>query len=90
MTIKLYYWLHWSTAEHFFHRLRSGGVKKVIDVRLWATQTSGFAKKDLPYFLKELSGIDYEYRDELAPTDDILKAYKQTYYGATMKFNMLI
>lgn len=67
-----------STAEHFFTRLRGAGVSKVIDVRLWAnTQLSGFAKKkDMPYFLSELAGIDYEYRDELAPTNDILKDYK--------------
>jgi len=67
-----------STAEHFFTRLNNAGITKVIDVRLWAnTQLSGFAKKkDLPYFLKELAEIDYEYRNELAPIDDILKAYK--------------
>lgn len=67
-----------SSAEHFFTRLRSAGVKKVIDTRLWAgSQLSGFAKKkDLPYFLKNLSGTAYEYREELAPSEDILKAYK--------------
>lgn len=67
-----------SSAEHFFERLRSAGVKKVIDTRLWASsQLAGFAKKkDMPYFLKEIGGIDYEYRQELAPTDDILKPYK--------------
>ncbi len=67
-----------SSAEHFFARLRAGGVRKVIDVRLWPdTQLSGFAKrKDLPYFLKSLVGIDYEYRAELAPSEEILKKYK--------------
>ncbi len=66
------------SAEPFFTRLRSAGVKKVIDTRLWAgSQLSGFAKKkDLPYFLKNLSGAAYEYRGELAPSEDILKAYK--------------
>lgn len=67
-----------STAKHFFERIKQAGVKKVIDTRLWAgTQLSGFAKKkDLPYFMRELAGADYEYRDELAPSEDILKAYK--------------
>ena len=67
-----------STAEYFFGRLRSANVQKVIDTRLWpGTQLSGFAKaKDLPYFLKELSGAKYEYRKDIAPTEEILKAYK--------------
>ena len=67
-----------SSAEHFFERLKDVGVTKVIDTRLWArSQLSGFAKKkDLPYFVKELVGIDYEYCENLAPSKDILKAYK--------------
>ncbi len=67
-----------SSAEHFFERLRSAGVNKVIDTRLWASsQLAGFAKKkDLPYFMKELIGVDYEYREDLAPSKDILKALK--------------
>lgn len=67
-----------SSAEHFFERLKEAGVKKVIDTRLWASsQLAGFAKKkDLPYFIKELAGAGYEYREDLAPTSDILKAYK--------------
>ena len=67
-----------SSAEHFFTRLRNAGVKKVMDTRLWAgSQLSGFAKKkDFPYFLKNLSDATYEYREELAPSEDILKAYK--------------
>ncbi|MCB9982151.1 MAG: DUF488 domain-containing protein [Burkholderiales bacterium] len=67
-----------SSAEHFFERLKRAGVKKVIDTRLWASsQLAGFAKKkDLPYFLEELVSADYEYRQELAPSDKILKAYK--------------
>ena len=66
------------SAEDFFERLKKAGVKKVIDTRLWAgSQLAGFAKKkDLPYFLKEIVGIDYEYRKELAPSDDILKPFK--------------
>lgn len=67
-----------SSAEDFFGRLKNAGVKKVIDTRLWASsQLAGFAKKkDLPFFVKELAGADYEYREDLAPTKDILKPYK--------------
>lgn len=67
-----------SSAVHFFERLRGAGVKKLIDTRLWASsQLAGFAKKkDLPYFLKKIDNIDYEYRKELAPSDDILKPFK--------------
>lgn len=67
-----------SSAENFFGRLKNAGVKKVIDTRLWASsQLAGFAKKkDLPYFVKELADADYEYREDLAPSKDILKAFK--------------
>lgn len=66
------------SAEDFFGRLQKAGIKKVIDTRLWASsQLAGFAKKkDLPYFIKQLVSADYEYREDLAPSQDILKAYK--------------
>ncbi len=68
-----------TTAELFFSRLKKAGVKKIIDVRLNnVSQLSGFAKKkDLQYFLKEICGIDYEHKPELAPTRDILDDYKK-------------
>jgi uncharacterized protein (DUF488 family) len=68
-----------STAERFFERLKNAGVRKVIDVRLHNTsQLSGFAKsEDLRYLLKEVGGIDYAHMPLLAPSDDILKAYKR-------------
>ena len=68
-----------TTAELFFSRLKKAGVKKIIDVRLNnVSQLSGFAKKkDLQYFLKEICGIDYEHKPELAPTQDILDDYKK-------------
>lgn len=67
-----------STAENFFSRLRNAGVKKVIDTRLWAdTQLSGFAKKrDLPFLLQSLSGSAYEHKIDLAPSENILKDFK--------------
>jgi uncharacterized protein (DUF488 family) len=66
------------SAEEFFTTLKNAGVKRVIDVRLYpSTQLSGFArKKDLEFFLKSLCGIGYQHNTELAPTDEILKGYK--------------
>jgi len=66
-------------AEYFFEKLKSAGVKRVVDVRLNnVSQLAGFAKKDdLIYFLKELGGIDYVHFPELAPTKCILDAYKK-------------
>ncbi len=67
-----------TSAEHFFGRLRQAGVSKIIDVRLWPdTQLAGFArKKNLPYFLENLAHAGYEHRPELAPSEDILKDFK--------------
>jgi uncharacterized protein (DUF488 family) len=67
-----------TTAEGFFERLLKSGVKKVVDVRLHNTsQLAGFAKSDdLAYFLKKIGGIEYVHQPLLAPTDAMLKAYK--------------
>lgn len=68
-----------TNAAKFFDRIKHAGVKKVIDVRLHNTsQLSGFAKADdLAYFLKEICGAQYVHQPLLAPTDDILKAFKR-------------
>jgi uncharacterized protein (DUF488 family) len=68
-----------TSASGFFERIKGAGVKKVVDVRLHNTsQLAGFAKADdLAYFLKEICGVDYVHQPVLAPTDDILKAYKR-------------
>lgn len=68
-----------TSAAGFFARIRKAAVKKVVDVRLHNTsQLAGFAKADdLAYFLKEICGVDYVHQPLLAPTDDILKAYKR-------------
>jgi uncharacterized protein (DUF488 family) len=67
------------TAEQFFERLQKAGVRLLIDTRLNnVSQLSGFAKrKDLEYFLRVIGGIAYIHDTELAPTDDILDAYKK-------------
>jgi uncharacterized protein (DUF488 family) len=68
-----------TSAESFFTRLQKAGVKKVLDVRLNnVSQLAGFAKKnDLRYFLKAICGIEYSHRPELAPTQEMLNAYKK-------------
>jgi len=67
------------SAEDFFGKLHEAGVKSIIDVRLNnSSQLAGFAKKeDLRFFLKAIHGIDYVHIPELAPTQDILDAYKK-------------
>jgi len=66
-------------AEYFFKKLKEAGVKRIVDVRLNnISQLAGFAKKDdLVYFLKQIGGMDYIHLPELAPTKDILDAYKK-------------
>jgi uncharacterized protein (DUF488 family) len=66
-------------AKKFFDLLAASSVKKLIDVRLNNTgQLSGFAKKDdLSYFLKRICAIEYVHMPSLAPTADILSAYKK-------------
>jgi uncharacterized protein (DUF488 family) len=68
-----------TSAENFFQRLLDAGVKKVIDIRLHnSSQLSGFAKeKDLAFFLKKIGEIQYTHEPLLAPTDDILNAFKK-------------
>lgn len=67
------------SARKFFEILRQSGARRVIDVRLNnVSQLSGFAKKDdLAFFLKELAGMDYVHLPALAPTQDMLDAYKK-------------
>jgi uncharacterized protein (DUF488 family) len=68
-----------TTAEHFFARLAYAHVERLLDVRLNNTsQLAGFAKaQDLPYFASRLVGATYEHEPLLAPTQDILDAYKK-------------
>lgn len=68
-----------TTARGFFERLRAAGVRAVIDVRLHNTsQLAGFAKADdLAFFLGEIGGVTYRHEPLLAPSDDILKAFKR-------------
>ncbi|MGA8768271.1 MAG: DUF488 domain-containing protein [Candidatus Acidiferrales bacterium] len=67
------------SAETFFTRLTNSGVRRLLDVRLNnVSQLAGFTKKDdLRYFTKAICKIDYVHVPELAPTKDILDAYKK-------------
>lgn len=67
------------SAEVFFTKLREAGVKRLVDVRLNnISQLAGFAKKDdLRYFLQTICGIEYVHKLELAPTKEMLDAYKK-------------
>jgi uncharacterized protein (DUF488 family) len=67
------------SAEMFFTRLQRADVKRLVDVRLNnVSQLSGFTKRDdLRYFTKTICHIDYVHVSELAPTQDILTAYKK-------------
>jgi uncharacterized protein (DUF488 family) len=68
-----------TTAKDFFGRLDQAGVRRLLDVRRNPrSQLSGFAKdRDLPYFLEHLIGAEYEHEPMLAPTDEVLDAYKR-------------
>jgi uncharacterized protein (DUF488 family) len=67
------------TAGEFFEKLRDAGIKRVVDVRLNnVSQLAGFAKRnDLQYFLKQILGVDYVEAPLLAPTQELLDAFKK-------------
>jgi uncharacterized protein (DUF488 family) len=68
-----------TTAERFFARIQKSGAKRILDVRLNnVSQLAGFAKRDdLRYFLRAICSVDYIHRPELAPTQELLDAYKK-------------
>jgi len=68
-----------TTAERFFTRLNDARIERLLDVRLNNTsQLAGFAKaQDLPYLARELVGAEYEHDPLLAPTQEILDAFKK-------------
>lgn len=67
------------TAEVFFTLLRASGVEVLVDIRLHnRSQLAGFAKRDdLAWFARELAGIEYLHLPELAPTQELLDAFKK-------------
>lgn len=69
-----------TSAEGFFRRLKKAEIRTLVDVRLNnVSQLAGFAKKDdLRYFTSEIAGASYVHRTELAPTQELLDAYKKS------------
>jgi uncharacterized protein (DUF488 family) len=68
-----------SSAAHFFGRLKTADVRRLIDVRLnRSSQLAGFAKEgDLAWLAREVCGIATEAIPALAPTPDLLAAYRK-------------
>jgi uncharacterized protein (DUF488 family) len=67
------------SAEEFFEALHQAGVRRLVDVRLNnRSQLAGFTKsRDLKYFLRTIADIEYVHEPSLAPTKEILDAYKK-------------
>lgn len=68
-----------TSAADFFGRLLDSGAKRVVDVRLNnVSQLAGFAKRDdLAYFLREICRMAYVHAPDLAPTKELLDAYRK-------------
>ena len=68
-----------TTAADFFGKLKKHGIQRLVDVRLNnVSQLAGFAKRDdLSYFVREICGAEYLHEILLAPTQDMLDAYKK-------------
>jgi uncharacterized protein (DUF488 family) len=66
-------------AAQFFAALKDAGIRRLLDVRLNNTsQLAAFAKRDdLAFFLREICGAAYEHEPLLAPTQEMLDAYKK-------------
>ncbi len=69
------------TAQQFFELLAHNGVTRLVDIRLHPHgQLAGFTKQeDLRYFLDRLIGCDYIHMLNLAPEEDILRAYRSSH-----------
>lgn len=67
------------SAEQFFDLIETSSARRLVDVRLNnVSQLAGFAKKDdLAFFLKRICGIEYEHILALAPTGEMLDAYRK-------------
>jgi uncharacterized protein (DUF488 family) len=66
------------SAEEFFTLLQSANVRLVLDTRLNnRSQLAGFSKsRDLAYFLRVIGGIDYRHVEAMAPTAEMLEAFR--------------
>ena len=68
-----------TSARNFFARLKNAGVRTILDTRLNnVSQLAGFAKRDdLEFFAESIAGSRYKCLPVLAPTKDILDAYRK-------------
>ena len=71
------------SARQFFELLRGAGIQLLFDTRINNTsQLAAFTKRDdLEYFLDELLDARYEHRVDLAPTQELLSAFKKREIG---------
>lgn len=67
------------TAQEFFGLLHGSGVDLLVDIRLNPnSQLAGFTKQEnLSYFLEKLIGCGYAYEERLAPSKELLSAYRK-------------
>jgi hypothetical protein len=67
------------SAAEFFGILKGHGIRRLVDVRLNnVSQLAGFTKRDdLAFFLNAICGADYLHEQLLAPTQEMLDAYKK-------------
>lgn len=67
------------TASQFFEALKKAKIKRLLDVRLNnSSQLAGFTKReDLRFFLQGLCDAEYLHEPLLAPTQEMLDAYKK-------------
>ncbi len=67
------------SAESFFSTIYNAGIKRLLDVRLNnSSQLAAFAKKnDLSYFLEVICKAEYIHEPLLAPSQEMLDAYKK-------------
>jgi len=65
-------------ARTFFNLLKDADIQRLLDVRINnRSQLAGFAKRDdLKYFLEELLDADYDHVETLAPTKELLDAWR--------------
>ncbi|KTG25363.1 DUF488 domain-containing protein, partial [Haloferax profundi] len=58
--------------------LEDAGIQRLLDVRINnRSQLSGFAKRDdLKFFLETILDAKYEHRESLAPTKELLNAWR--------------
>ncbi len=68
-------------AACFFGLLKDAGIRRLLDIRQSNTsQLAGFTRRDdLHYFLAEICAAEYQHQLMLAPTKEILAAYRTTH-----------